>query len=115
MLLMVFTYELSKTKLFNRNHKEAMQIPHNVQSNKSIIKCYYSQNKCESKQMSVGGLVGLRVMSTSGKTTASAFPTDDGSTPAISSAQRASFSSGAHMLQRAGYLVKELKPKEDTK
>lgn len=32
--------------------------------------------------MSVGGLVGLRVMSTSGKTTASAFLTDDGSTSA---------------------------------
>lgn len=116
MLLMVFTYELSETKLFNRNHKEAMQIPYNVQSNKSIIKCYYSQNKCESKQMSVGGLVGLRVTSTSGKTTASAFLTDDGSTPAISAAQKStSFSSGAHMLQRAGYLIKELNPEEDTK
>lgn len=55
-----------------------MQIPHNVQSNKSIIKCYYSQNKCESKQMSVGGLVGQGVMEASGKTTTSAFLTDDG-------------------------------------
>lgn len=97
MLLMVCTYELSETKLFNRNHKEAMQIPHNVQSNKSIITCYYSQNKCESKQMSVGGLVGLRVLSTSGKTTASAFLTDDGSTPAIASAQKStSFFRGTH-------------------
>ena len=29
--------------------------------------------------------------------------------------RRAHLSSGAHMLQRAGYLIKELKPKEDTK
>lgn len=72
------SYEFSKTKLFNISHKEAMQIPHNMQSNKSIIKRYYSQNKCESKQVSVGGLVGLGVMEASGKTTASAFITDDG-------------------------------------
>lgn len=73
-----FSYEFSETKLFNISHKEAMQIPHNMQSNKSIIKCYYSQNKCESKQMSVGGLVGLGAMEASGKTTTSAFLIDDG-------------------------------------
>lgn len=33
--------------------------------------------------MSVGGLVGLRVMSTSGKTTVTAFLTDDGSISAF--------------------------------
>jgi hypothetical protein len=77
-LLRVCSYELSETKLFNISHKEAMQIPHNVQSNKSIIKRYYSQNNCESKQMSVGGLVGQGTMEASGKTTTSAFLTDDG-------------------------------------
>lgn len=61
------SYEFSETKLFNISHKEAMQIPHNMQSNKSIIKRYYSQNKCESKQVSVGGLVGLGVMEAAGK------------------------------------------------
>lgn len=46
--------------------------------------------------MSVGGLVGLRVMNTSGKTTASAFLTDDGSFSVIFQAQKSTFFSSGH-------------------
>lgn len=92
-----------------------MQIPHKVESNKSIIKCYYSQNKCESKQMSVGGLVGLRVMSSFGKTTASAFLADDGSVwDVLSTEECILFFRGTHTWE-IQYLGKELVLQEESK
>lgn len=56
----------------------------------------------------MGGLVGLRVMSASGKTTAIAFLADDGSICVLLKAENLFISSWAHVARKPGYLIKGL-------